>query len=113
MLNFPVFSSKKAYKSIIHQIILTKKQMMNNLKNKKMKKITFLTPRVNRSKFEKKRRQVKCVDQITFFKKFYKFFDILRTKVENDYREFFFRVQLNDFTKVNENFKNKKIRGLR
>lgn len=53
------------------------------------------------------------MDQIQFYSKMLVGFENLRLRVENSYRDFFFRAKMLSFTQVENNFKNRPIRGLR
>lgn len=74
---------------------------------KKKTGISYPLPRVKpiMSKYEP-------LDQVAVFKKLLHAFEVMRLRVECSYRDFFFRVKLQSYAQSDNNFGNRKIRGL-
>jgi hypothetical protein len=104
-LNYPIFPERKKYKSIAWHLIRRRTEYIRSLKDKS--KPTFLNIAIKETKKIPPR-----IDQIEFFKKCLAFFEILRKRVDYNYREFFFQIQFRNFGRVGNNFGGKKIRGL-
>ena len=95
----------KSYKSIIFELIKKRRMIIKNMKDRS--KPTFLT--IHQQKITQIPNHI---EPIEIFRKCLAFFELLKKKVEYNYREFFFFFQYRDFARVNENFGGKSVRGL-
>ena len=103
--NYPVYPPNKKYKSLVYELIRRRQKQIRSLKDKS--KPTFLTIGKHTEK-----KVLPQIDSIKFFKTYLSFFELLRKKVEFNYREFFFQCSFRNFGRINDNFGGKSVRGL-